>query len=227
MAATESDPHGLHDWHSQGYVDHWISSDATHDEDRRPHLRRVAQLCAFDRGRPVRVLDVGAGYGMLSAEVLDEWPNASVVLHDFSAPMLGHARERLARFADRVSVHVGDLRDRSWTKGLEGPFDAVVSSIAIHNVREPAMIRQVYADISPLVAPGGSFINIDIIGPAGPLVMAAYGRRSDKPYRKPESDSMAPTLVNQIQWLLDVGFDEADCLGRYDWLTIIGGFRAK
>src|SRR5439155_387980 len=45
--------------------------------------------------------------------------------------------------------------------GLEGQFDAVISSIAIHNVRFPDRIRGVYREVFPLVAPGGTFINLD------------------------------------------------------------------
>ncbi|MGE0880268.1 MAG: trans-aconitate 2-methyltransferase [Acidimicrobiia bacterium] len=226
MAESASDPHGLHDWHSADYVADWIGNDRTNDADRRPLLRQVAKFCAFDPDAKVRVLDVGGGYGMLSGEILDEWPNAHVVLHDFSAPMFDHARQRLARFEDRLSFHQGDLRDSAWVDGLDGPFDAVVSSLAIHNVREPAAIKQIYADIFPLVASGGSFLNIDIIGPAGRLTMKSYGRRSNKPYERRPRDPMAPTLANQMQWLLDIGYDEADCLARVDWQTVLAGFRA-
>src|SRR5207237_2956762 len=57
-----------HDWLSQPYVDHWISSDATRDEERRPLLRRVANFIPFSHAADIRVLDIGAGYGALGQE---------------------------------------------------------------------------------------------------------------------------------------------------------------
>ena len=54
-----------------------------------------------------------------------------------------HYAEKLADEGDRIGFVTGDLRDPGWTDAVEGPFDAVVSSIAIHNVREPAICRVV------------------------------------------------------------------------------------
>ncbi|WP_143310177.1 hypothetical protein, partial [Candidatus Entotheonella palauensis] len=38
------DPHGHHDWHSQQYVEEWITSATARDPERRAILRRVAGL---------------------------------------------------------------------------------------------------------------------------------------------------------------------------------------
>lgn len=217
---TTSDPHGHHDWHSADYVDHWISSDATRDDERRAWLRRVARMIPFDREEELRVLDVGAGYGMLSREVLDAFPASHVVLHDFSAPMTDHARQRLADAADRISFVVADLRDEGWTDGIDGPFHAVVSAIAIHNVRDTAVIRRIYADIRPLVAPGGCFYNMDFVMAGGPSSARALGHRGTYPER---TDDL-PTLANHLAWTRDAGFDEAECLLRIDGQTVVAGF---
>ena len=162
---TSSDPHGHHDWHSADYVEEWISTDVTRDSERRPILRRLVELLPFERDAEVRVLDVGGGYGMLTREVLEELPNSRVVLHDFSAPMFDQARERLGPLADRVEFAQADLRDPKWVEAVGGPFDAVVSSIAIHNVRDPERIHEIYGEIRPLVAPGGCFANLDLVFP--------------------------------------------------------------
>jgi cyclopropane fatty-acyl-phospholipid synthase-like methyltransferase len=201
MSGTTSDPTGHHDWHSAAYVDDWISQDFTRDEERRPVLRQLARLLELPRDRPVRVLDVGGGYGMLSGEVLGEWPDATIVLHDFSRPMFEHAEQRLAGFADRLSFHPGDLRDPSWTQGLAGPFDAVVSALAIHNVRDPAVIRRVHRDIFGLLAADGRFLDVDIM-------------------RAPTSPEA------HVRWLLDAGFERAAILWTDATQTMIGAFRA-
>ena len=222
---TSSDLHGHHDWHSSEYVEGWISGDVTHDDDRRPTLRRLASLIALGTGSAPRVLDLGGGYGMLSREVLEELPEANVVLHDFSEPMLAQAKTRLAEFGDRVRYVLADIRERGWSELVGGPFDAVVSSIAIHNVRDPAVIRQVYRDVFGIVAPGGSFFNLDFVQPAGPRTAQAL-RLSDR--QRSDTDAVErPTVANHLRWLVDAGFVETDCLLRDDRQALLGAFRAS
>jgi tRNA (cmo5U34)-methyltransferase len=163
--ATSSDPHGHHDWHSPTYVDEWIERDVTRDDERTPVLLRVAEMLPFPDEAAVRVLDLGGGYGMLTRAVLSTYPNARVVLHDFSVPMIEQARERLADVGDRVEYVTSDLRDPRWIDVLDGPYDAVVSSIALHNIRDPERIRAVYGELRPLVAAGGCVANLDLVFP--------------------------------------------------------------
>ena len=173
---TSSDPLGRHDWHSQQYVDEWITSSAARDKARRIVLRRVASLIPHAPDSTIRVLDVGAGYGALSAQVLERFPRAKLVCQDFSEPMFAHARQRLGAALDRVTFVKCDLGDSDWTQALTGPFDAVVSAIAIHNVRYPERIRAIYAETFALVAPGGCFLNADLIMPSGRAAIEAYDR---------------------------------------------------
>jgi tRNA (cmo5U34)-methyltransferase len=222
--ATTSDPIGSHDWHSGEYVEWWITSDVTHDDERRPLLRRVAQLLPPDTGHGIDVLDVGAGYAALSREVADERPDARLTLHDFSEPMFRWARERLEDVLDRVRFVKGDLRDPGWTAEVGGPFDAVVSSLAIHNVRDPARIRAIYAEIFPLVRPGGCFLNLDQAHASGPLSAAAQRISNDR-YATAGPDDLA-SVPNQLRWLREAGFAEADCLHRAGFSTLFAGFRA-
>jgi tRNA (cmo5U34)-methyltransferase len=228
---TRAAHHGEHDWLSPAYVEQWIASDVTRDAERRPKLRRVASLLPFDGARELRVLDLGGGYGELARQVLEQLPNSTVVLHDFSPPMIAAARERLSAFGDRVDYRLSDLRHTGWSTGLGGPFDAVVSAIAIHNLRNPASIRQVYLEAATLVAPGGAFFNLDYIFP-GPLLSELYARaRGESTWRA--ANSMAPsdgdraTLENQLRWLREAGFAEVDCLWKDLREALLCGLHAE
>jgi len=215
----------MHDWHSAAYVADWIGRDVTRDDERRPLLRRAARLVPADRGDPIRVLDVGGGYGMLTREVLEEFPRATVVLHDFSGPMLEQARARLAEHLDRLEFARSDLRDPSWTKALPGPFDVVVSAIAIHNVRDPAIIRRVYSDVHGLLGPGSCFYNVDFVAPAGRIGAAALAGR--RPAGEPKiARGDRGTLTDHLAWLRDAGFDDVDCLARDGHQALLAGFRS-
>src|SRR5438876_4808525 len=92
-------------------------------------------LLRLVRSQPVsprRVLDLGAGDGVLLAAVLEAFPDGSGVAVDFSSEMLARARERLRPFAPRAVVVEADLGDAGWQRAVGGPFDAVVSGFAIH-----------------------------------------------------------------------------------------------
>ena len=111
-------------------MEYWIERDVTRDADRKQHLLRMAALLPYDLDTEIRVLDVGAGYGAASEAVFETFPHAHVVLHDFSEPMLSHARKP-SRILCRPDLQVmADLSDPSWVQAVGGPFDGVVSAIA-------------------------------------------------------------------------------------------------
>jgi len=221
-----SDPFGRHDWHSPQYVEEWIASATQRDEERRSILRRVVSLIPHEPDAAIRVLDVGAGYGALSA-----WASA------------------------RVSFTKSDLGEASWTSAVVGPFDAVVSAIAIHNVRYIERIRAIYTELFGLVAADGCFLNYDLIFPSGRSAAEAYRRaqrrggwRQSRSSAEPSADARhqasghAPhghvhgederstpgaepaTLENQLRWLREAGFQDVECFWKEGTSAIIGGF---
>ncbi len=59
-----------HDWHSTEYVSEWIARDVTRDDERRPLLRQMLASAGLPHDAAPDVLDVGAGYGAVTEEVL-------------------------------------------------------------------------------------------------------------------------------------------------------------
>jgi SAM-dependent methyltransferase len=119
--------------------------------------------------------------------------------------MLVRARQRLAWASDRVSFVKSDLQEPAWTRELANPFDAVVSALAIHNVRHPLRIREIYREIFGLVKPGGCFLNCDLF----------FGARGGE----------AASLENQLRWLREAGFDAVNCFWKELPSAIVGGTR--
>ena len=198
--------HRPHDWHSDSYVDDWIKHDVERNDERRPRLKRMMALAPFPHESAISVLDVGAGYGVVTDELLGVFPNARVTLQDFSDVMLGHARQRFALLAGQIRYVCCDLTDPSWTERVGGPFDLAVSAIAIHNLRDLAIIGECYRGIFRTLKPGGWFLHYDRFERAGGLatheqllhaagfghveraweqsplaILAAYGKSGDLP----------------------------------------------
>ncbi|MBI2850002.1 MAG: hypothetical protein HYX80_03050 [Chloroflexi bacterium] len=132
---------------------------------------------------------------------------------------------------------------------LPAPFDAVVSAFAIHNVRSPERIRQIYSEIFPLVGEGGCFLNSEMVGAPGEVTRRLYRRERllemqerlkrekgiEKSLDELEKETQAgipsprgpgaPSLGQQISWLYEAGFDEVDCFWKEGGQAIFGGYR--
>jgi tRNA (cmo5U34)-methyltransferase len=158
-----------HDWHSAAYVDEWIDKDITRDAERRPILRKMMGFAPFEKNAALRALDIGAGYGVVTEEVLRAFPKARITWQDYSRPMRDQAQRRLARYEKRLSYVVSDLLDASWGKELPGPFELIVSGIALHNLRDRKAIFRCYDVIRGLLAPAGCFLDYDYFQYAGGL----------------------------------------------------------
>jgi trans-aconitate methyltransferase len=151
-----------HDWHSQDYVSDWIVHDVSRDPVRRPRLREMLATAPLARDARIAVLDVGAGYGAVTKELLQVFPAAEVTLQDYSEPMLAEARERLAAHAAQLRYVVCDLTDPAWAGAVGGPFDLAMSAICLHNLRNDAQIFACYRAIRGLLRPGAWFLDYDL-----------------------------------------------------------------
>lgn len=117
-----------------------FSFDRLYEEDHalqrllRPglFLRREFALDVVRSYDAPRVLDVGCGSGRVGEHVLDSGAREYVGV-DFSEPMLGLARERLARFGPEARLVQGDFLEVE----LVGPFDVVLALGFFDYTRDP------------------------------------------------------------------------------------------
>jgi tRNA (cmo5U34)-methyltransferase len=130
----------------------------------------VIDSLALVRGGMRRVLDLGAGTGLLSAHVREAFPDARIELLDGSEPMLREARERLGPGV--AAVHVRDMADPL----PDGPFDAIVSALAIHHLEDEAK-RELMRRAHDALRPGGAFINAEQVSAPTPALDAVYEHR--------------------------------------------------
>jgi tRNA (cmo5U34)-methyltransferase len=195
---------------------------------------------------PRRILDLGAGDGLLLAAALDAFPPASGVALDFSPPMLERARERLRPFGDRAAVVEADLGGPDWLRAVAGPFDAVISGFAIHHLPHDRK-RVLYAEIFGLLNEGGVFVNCEHVASSTPRVERLFDEAMSEHLcarRRERGDDVTPAGVlheyltrpdraanvlalveDQCAWLRALGFRDVDCYWKFFELAIFGGFR--
>jgi cyclopropane fatty-acyl-phospholipid synthase-like methyltransferase len=177
-----------------------------------PHRRLAEELLLEGLpGRVDRVLDLGTGDGRLLRLVLNRHPGARGIGLDISTPMLHRACERF-NDAPTTELHLHDL---AGPFPVDGPFDAIVSGFAIHHLEHDRK-RSLFTEVHDLLAPGGTFVNLDLA--SSPTLglhrrfREAIGRPEDDP-----SDRLAP-LEDQLDWLREAGFRSVDC--RFKWMEL-------
>jgi tRNA (cmo5U34)-methyltransferase len=84
------------------------------------------------------ILDLGVGTGVTSQRVLAEHPSARLVGVDESSAMLDHARRALPAAEFRAARLEDPLP--------QGPFDLVVSVLAVHQLDGPQAVRAEASD---------------------------------------------------------------------------------
>jgi tRNA (cmo5U34)-methyltransferase len=166
---------------SSKYVDFWMA-DKGMEAGRNVWRQRLLTFLPFEPTDSLRLLDLGAGTGALSLEILNRYPNVSLTCLDFSEAMLSHARERLEKYGEKVTFVQTSLQNSGWSKAVEGTFEAVVSSFVTHTI--PDKIKAVYRELFRLVKSEGCFLSCDLFPPPGPVLERIYhkSRLVDRQY---------------------------------------------
>jgi tRNA (cmo5U34)-methyltransferase len=126
---------------------------------------------------PMRaVLDLGTGTGALAARVAEAYPDASFTLLDGAPAMVTKAVETLGPRATAGLIQ--DFADPL----PAGPFDAVVSSLAIHHL-DDAGKASLYARSHEVLRPGGVFVNAEQVLGATPALDALLWRWHEREAR--------------------------------------------
>lgn len=158
------------------------------------------------RGLPVRrVLDLGTGTGETAGRVLAVHDGAFLVGVDESDEMLTMARQSLP--SSRVELHVSRLQGPL----PPGPFEVVVSALAVHHLDGKAK-AELFSRVHALLPKGGRFVLGDVVVPDNPEDEVTP---VDGEYDLPD------TIKDQLRWLGDAGFDAAVAWQRGDLAVVI------
>ena len=185
----------------------------------------------FGVDEPIKVLDLGAGTGLLSAEISGRYPRARVTLVDLSVEMLRVARRRFVREPGRFEFRVMDFA----RKDLPGGYDLVVSALSIHHLTDGDK-RELFEKVHGALVPGGLFVNVDQRLGETPEEEARYEewwlrrvrgagaseRDLAAAFRRMRADKNA-TLADQLRWLGDAGFEGVGCTHEDHRFAVYGG----
>ena len=144
------------------------------------------------------------GTGVTAQRVLAEHPGARLVGIDESSDMLDHARR---------AFPAADLRAARLEDPLpHGPFDLVVSALAVHHLDGPGK-ADLFRRVARVVVPGGRVVVGDVVVPEDP---ADAVTPIDGDYDKPSS------AADQLCWLREAGFRAHIAWAEADLAVLVG-----
>ena len=119
------------------------------------YYESTTEFIAANIAKTNRILDLGAGTGLLSYFWYKHFPQAEYILVDIAEEMLNIAKKRFSEL-ENVSYQVMD-----YSKELpNGDFDTIISALSIHHL-EHKNKRDLFECIYNKLPVGGVFVNYD------------------------------------------------------------------
>jgi tRNA (cmo5U34)-methyltransferase len=188
-------------WDPDSYLDEMHAEIADYEG-----LQQQAAAATGEGAR--RILELGIGTGETAKRVLAAHPHAELSAIDSSPEMLERARERLPE----AHLRLARLEDPL----PEGPFDLVVSTLAVHHLDGPGK-RDLFRRVADVLEPGGRFVLADLVVPEDEAdVVTSVDWHYDLPDR----------LDDELAWLRDAGL-EAETVWSYKDLAVMRATRPR
>ncbi|WP_293149560.1 MULTISPECIES: class I SAM-dependent methyltransferase [unclassified Microcoleus] len=189
----------------------------------------ILQLIDFETHANIKVLDLGAGTGILSAMILQAFPQAKVTAFDMAQNMLKVCQTNLSAFGHRLTLQQGNFAEDDFGSG----YDLVVSGLAIHHL-DGAGKQTLFKKLFQSMNSGGILLIRDIVTGATPRLteqyeqlwrqyMKANGEDDAAWFQNYLKEDIPSSVEEQTQWLAAAGFADVACHWRYLNFAIFGG----
>ena len=152
------------------------------------------------------ILELGVGSGETARRVLAVHPRGRLTGIDSSEAMLSRARDDLPD--DRVELRLQRLEDPL----PAGPFDLVVSVLAVHHL-DPRGKADLFRRVAEVLEPRGRFVLGDVVVPRHPEDAVTP---IEDGYDRPSSADQ------QVAWLREAGLEAAVVWEHQDLAVLVG-----
>ena len=181
----------------------------------------IIKLLPFERQKPIKVLDLGCGTGVLSHQILQTFPNASIVAFDLSPKMLSVCKSKLSAYSERIEYIQGDFDKDDLGDG----YDLVVSGLAIHHLNDDKK-RILFQKVYDRMKPEGTIFIRELVKCKANQFTQKYEElwreymqfnhiNDEEVFAKHLKEDIPSSVDEQLSWLEDVGFDNCCCHWRY------------
>ena len=231
--------------HGRDQIDFYLESSDVFLIERRRMMRLMIDLfeMQFPQRSGLTLQDMGCGDGAVSKNIAAVYPQNSFRLLDGSGTMLTKARESFA--APGAQFIESTFEDYIESPTNEHTVDFFYSSMAIHHLPHSLKVR-FYEKMYLELKFGGLFLNYDVVMPVSDVSekwqfqmwrdwMNETLARNGKPEEigkfddlpaityKTKPENKPAGLFDQLQWLREIGYRDADCFYKYGIFALFGG----
>ena len=193
----------------------------------------ILQLIPFETNAHIKVLDLGAGTGILSALILQAFPQANILAFDIAEKMLKVCQTNLSAYQERLTLQQGNFAEDNFGNG----YDLVVSGLAIHHL-DSAGKQTLFKKLFQSMNSGGILLIRDIVTAATPRLTEQYeqlwrqyikasGEDDAAWFQNYLKEDIPSSVEEQTRWLSEAGFADTACHWRHLNFAIFGGVKAN
>lgn len=187
---------------------------------------------SYNNDYRIRVLDLGCGTGTISKRISEKFPNSDITCVDIASNMIEIAKFKLQNHPLK-SFKIGDFSNISFDE----KYDVVVSSLALHHLMDDNQKRDFYLTIYNILNDGGLFFNADIVLGSSTHLQTQnidkwveFMKQSvseeevmNKWIPRYHEEDKPAKLIDQLEWLQEIGFVDVDVVWKYYNFAVYGG----
>lgn len=174
------------------------------------------------KNKSPKILDLGAGTGLLTKYIFKKYPQAEYTLIDLSDKMLKIAKKRFNE-QDNFNYIIADYSEYEFKES----FDIIVSALSIHHLEDKDK-KKLYKKVYDLLNNDGIFLNADQVISSTPNINKNYyanwmSKIDANNFSGPEKDAAIDrmkldkpaTMEKNLKWLSDCGFKDVNVYYKY------------
>jgi tRNA (cmo5U34)-methyltransferase len=196
-------------------------------------LYDITRYLASSKKEDPKILDLGAGTGLLTKYLFERYQKAEFTLIDISEEMLKVAKNRFKE--PNFKYVVADYCKYDFNDS----FDIIVSSLSIHHLKNEEK-KKLYKKVYDALNNDGIFLNVDQVIGSTPNIDKSYQENwimkiNENNFIGPEKDTAIErmkfdkpaTLEDNLKWLRNCGFEDVDVYYKYYNFCIFYGKKFK
>lgn len=190
--------------------------------------KSTTEFISYNINSPCKILDLGAGTGILTYYWYKTFPNSKYILVDIAEDMLEIAKKRFLNI-ENISYIVLDYSQ----KLPELKFDAIISALSIHHL-ENTYKENLFLNIYDNLNNGGIFVNYDQFLAGSKLMNNWFDKYWEnqiinsgltendlKLWKERKKLDRECSAEDEIKMLNNCGFKEVKCVYSYQKFSVI------
>lgn len=197
-------------------------------------ITSISLAIPFQTNASIKVLDLGCGTGNVTKVIKERFPEAQITCVDIAENMIEMARLKLSEY-DNIEYKIIDFSELCFTN----EYNVVVSSLALHHLKNDVDKKKVYNMIYDALQDGGVFYTADtVLGSNNYLSNINLKKWREYMLKSISSDEVEgkwlrthyeedfpAALIDQLDWLREIGFKDVDVIWKYYHAAVYGGLK--